>query len=182
MTSEPQKASNNTAPESIIEGYKQLCDFLRHEESIFWKRIETFLLISTGLIGILGFFGKTSQTILTPVKNMQPGYSGCVFGAIVCIIGIMLCLFWLIVVRRSEAFYNCWYEQLIFIENQYLSPLRVFRTADEYFEKGMIKLGNKELKLDLLSRVARIYHVMVGIPLMFLVVWITVLIYLLYKA
>ena len=182
MTSQPQNTSNMTTPDNMIEGYKQLCELLRHEESIFWKRIETFLLISTGLVGILGFFGKESQAILTPVQNVQPAYSGCAFGVIVSVIGIMLCLFWLIVVRRSEAFYNHWYEQLIFIENKYLGPLRVFNTADEYFEKGMIKLGNKELRLDRLSRIARIYHVMVGIPVMFLVVWVTVLIYLLYKA
>lgn len=177
MTSQSPNESDN-----IIESFKQLCDFLRHEESIFWKRIETFLLISTGLIGILGFFGRVSQPVLAPVQNVQPANSGCVFGIIICVIGIMLCLFWLIVVRRSEAFYNHWYEQLIFIEDNYLSPLRVFNLADEYFEKGIIKLGDKELKLDRVSRIARIYHVMVGIPVMFLFVWITVLIYLLYTA
>ena len=57
-----------TAPNNIIEGFKQLCDLLRHEESIFWKRIETFLLISTGLIGILGFFERASQPVRAPFK------------------------------------------------------------------------------------------------------------------
>lgn len=170
------------APDNIIEGFKQLCDLLRHEESLFWKRIETFLLISTGLVGILGLFGKASQSVLSSVQNVQPAHSGSIFGIIICIIGITMCLFWLIVVRRSEAFYNHWYEQLMFIEDQYLAPLRVFNTADEYFEKGIIELGNKTLELDRLSKIARIYHVMVGIPVVFLLVWITVLIYLFYGA
>ena len=178
MTFQPPNATDN-----ILEGFKQLCDLLRHEESLFWKRIETFLLISTGLVGILGLFGKASQPVLSAVQNMQPAHSGSAFGVIICLIGIMMCLFWLIVVRRSEAFYNHWYEQLKFIEDEYLAPLRLFNTADEYFEKGIIKLGNKPpFKLDPLSKIARIYHVMVGIPLVFLVVWITVLIYLLYGA
>jgi hypothetical protein len=156
----------------VIEGYKQLADLLRHEEALFWKRTETFLVISAGLIGILGLFWPSeTQAALSASMGPPPSF----FGFVICAVGVIMCLFWLVVVRRSEAFYNHWYEQLKFLEKQYLAPLSVFQTADQFFAEGHVKLGDAEFKLDPVSRLGRVYQVMIGAPLVFLVAWLTIL-------
>jgi uncharacterized RDD family membrane protein YckC len=91
---------------NVIEGYKQLGDMLRHEEALFWKRMETFLIVNAGLLGILGLFWPETPSVLGQPQTAQQTYPSELLGITISIVGLIMCLIWLIVVRRSEAFYN----------------------------------------------------------------------------
>ncbi len=154
-----------------LEAYKLLVSQLQQEESLSWRRIEVFLVVNGGLIGILGLL--RSPGITTP--TLKP------ISLAICVFGFVMCFLWLIIVRRSEAFYNHWYEQLKFLEKKYLAPINIFQVADEYFAKGRIKLGQEQFKLDFLSRLIRIYHALIVALLIFMVVWLILAIYLVYN-
>ena len=145
-----------------LEAYKLLVSQLQQEESLSWRRIEVFLVINGGMIGILGLL--RSAEIKTP--TLKPISLG------ICVFGFVMCILWLLIVRRSEAFYNHWYEQLKFLEKEYLSPINIFQVADEYFTTGHIQLGQDKFKLAFLPRLIRIYHALIVVLLIFMGVWL----------
>lgn len=91
-------------------------------------------------------------------------------------IGVVTSLLWLIITNRGKAFYSHWYEQLNFLEKQYLAPINIFRTADEYFAKGRIKIGDQEFVLDRLSRGIPIFLAVKVVTTLFIIIWITLLV------
>jgi hypothetical protein len=159
---------------SPIEAYKLLVSLLQHEETIFWSRITVFLIFNTGLIAVLGLI-QPFQDITTAQTSAQASR---VLPLLVCCIGAVICLLWIVIVKRSEAFYNHWYEQAKFWEKEYLSPINVFQIADEYFAKGEIELGNEKFKLDFVAKRMHIYHALIALPLVFLAAWVGLAAYL----
>ena len=157
---------------SPIEAYKVIVSLLQHEETIFWRRIEILLVFNAGLIAILG--------LIRPFQDVTTAQTSRVLPLLVCCIGAVICLLWIIIIKRSEAFYNHWYEQAKFWEKEYLSPINVFRIADEYFERGVIKLGDEEFRLDFVAKRMHIYHALIAIPLVFLAAWIGLIGYLIH--
>jgi hypothetical protein len=155
-----------------LEAYRLLAKLLQHEEALFWRRNDVFLALNGGLVVVLGLIRPPQAETVNPTPK--------ILTYMICSIGLVMCFLWLTTVRRSEAFYNHWYEQLKFLEKQYLAPISVFQIADEYFAKGRIKLGEEEFKLDFLSRQMRIYHALIGAPLVFLVAWLSLSVYLLF--
>jgi ABC-type transport system involved in multi-copper enzyme maturation permease subunit len=154
-----------------LEAYKLLTNLLQHDEVLSWRRIEIFLVFNGGLIAILGLVWR-SQNVASQTPRFLP--------IMICAIGVVMCFLWVIIVRRSEAFYNHWYEQLKFLEKEYLSPINTFQIADEYFAKGRIKLGQEEFKLDFVSRRMHIYHILMAVPLVLLTAWLSLGIYVIY--
>jgi hypothetical protein len=156
------------ARENALEAYKQLAELLRHEEALFWKRMETFLLISSGLIAAVGLVWPSKE-----VGGRPPLF----LGVAVSVIGMAICLGWLVVVARSEAFYNHWYEQIVHLEKTYIQPADVFQKADKYFADGKITIGEKEFTLGRIASIAHIYHVMFAAPIVFFILWLGFLAY-----
>ncbi|MBM4035219.1 MAG: hypothetical protein FJ291_26040 [Planctomycetes bacterium] len=159
-------APPTSGPFLPLEAYKLLTGLLQHEEALFWKRNEIMLLINTGLLAIVGL-GKAAP------GSGAPGLPSS-FALLVCLIGLLMCALWLIIVRRSQAFYNHWYEQLKFLERTKLDPVKTFQLADDYFEKGHVMLGDRPFDLGPIARRMRIYDAMTAAPVIFGVVWIVV--------
>src|SRR5512135_1559680 len=162
---------NTKQNELQLEAYKILVGLLEHDEVLLWRRSEALLTISGGLLTILGIMlglvaGKSEVVPVTPALKL-------IFAAI-CLMGVVISILWFLIAKRSEAFYDHWYEQLEFLERDYLSPISVFSIADEYFAKRQIKLGNKLIKLDVLSSRIRISQALQLTPIIFGVVWIVI--------
>ena len=155
-----------------LEAYKLLVSQLQQEDSLSWKRIEIFLIVNGGLIGILGL-GRSSGVVTPPIQGISLAIS-----LAICVIGFFMCFLWLVIVKRSEAFYEHWYEQLKFLEKEYLTPINIFQVADDYFTNGKIKLGQVEFKLDRVSRLIHIYHALIVAVIIFMLVWLALAIYL----
>ncbi len=155
-----------------LETYKLLTDLLQHEEDLFWRRNEVFLVINGGMITLLGLILPRQVVAVAPAVK--------VISLAICTVGVIMCLLWLIVIKRGEAFYNYWYEQLDFLETQYHAPVNIFLIADEYFKKGRIKIGDVELKLGFLSRRMRIFQALMVASLIFIVVWLSLAVYLIF--
>jgi len=151
-----------------LEAYKLLVGQLQQEESLSWKRIEIFLVVNGGLIGILGL-GRSSEDMARPLQGISLA---------ICVMGFLMCFLWLIIAKRSEAFYNHWYEQLKLLEKSYLTPINIFQVADEYFDKGRITLGGKEFKLDRVSRLIKMYQAVRVVIRLFMVGWLALGVYL----
>lgn len=157
-----------------LEVYKSLIGLLEHEEALFWRRNEVFLALNGGLVAILGLVWPSESATFNPMVR--------VFIFLICAIGVLVSPLWLIVVRRSEAFYNCWYEHLKFLEKQYLAPIDVLQSADKFFAEGRVMLGAEEIKLDRISSRMRIYHALIALPLVFLAAWVGLIVYLILLA
>jgi len=99
----------------------------------------------------------------------------------ICGMGVLVCFFWFLIARRSEAFYNHWYEQLKFLEKQYLEPVKTFQIADEFFSKGHITLGETFFRLDVFMRMLRMFTIMQFLALMFSLVWLALGLYFIFN-
>jgi hypothetical protein len=160
--------------EIALEGYRELAAQLRHEESISWKRLETFLVISSALVALIGLFWPGESPVPVILGAVPAGGAGGGRGlltVLISLIGFLLSLGWIVVVRRSEAFHDFRYLQLVDLEKSTLEALTVFTTADEYFDKGTATIGGKPHHLDWISRRARIYQVMTAVPIVFAAMW-----------
>ena len=98
----------------------------------------------------------------------------------ICAIGVIACIIWLLIAKRSEAFYDHWYEQLKYLEREYLVPIRTFQIAAEFFARGHITLGKESFKLDPLARVMRMFMAMQFLATTFSIVWFCLGLYLLF--
>jgi hypothetical protein len=152
-----------------LEGYRALVGLIQHEEGLFWRRVEVLFVFNAALVAIIG--------LIRPEDASQATETQKVLSLMISILGILIAILWLIIVRRSEAFYNYWYEQLEYIEKQYLAPLEIFQVADDYFRTGKATIGRstanqKEIRLDFISRQLKIYHAVIAVPLVFLAGWI----------
>jgi hypothetical protein len=165
-------STQQTEPSKLpLEAYKILVSQIQQEESLFWKRIDIFLIVNSGLIAILGL-GRSSGVVTSS------GGISLAISLAICAIGFFMCFLWLIIVKRSEAFYEHWYEQLKFLEREYLAPINIFQVADDYFAKGEITLGKERFKLDPVSRLIHIYHALIVAVMIFMVVWLILALYL----
>ena len=148
----------------ILEGYRQLADQLRHEETLSWKRLETFLVVSSALVAIIGLFWANATA--------GPGFLGLSFiGAAIAFVGLVLSICWIVVVRRSEAFHNFRYLQLIEMEESHLAPLGVFTLADAYFSGDDVSILGESRRLRGIAKIAKIYSIMTAIPVLFAAMW-----------
>lgn len=146
-----------------LEAYKILAELLRHDDNLFWRRNEVMLVINGGMLTVLGWFLRSSSSKAISLA--------------ICVIGFVMSILWLLIVKRSEAFYNHWYEQLKFLEKHYLAPVNIFQIADQYFATGQIKLGEETFKLDFLSRRMRMFQAMQVASLVLAIIWLALGIY-----
>ncbi len=159
-------APQPSAVDLPLEGYKILVTLLTQEESLLWSRSQAFLVINGGMVTILGLiFQRSVPGIPKPVPLA------------ICLVGVITCALWFVIIRRSEAFYDHWYDQLEYLEKQYLKPLAIFQYADQFFAKGRIKLGDEEFTLDTLARQMRIYVATLITSVIFLITWAILAVY-----
>lgn len=152
--------------EAHLEAYKLLVSMLQHEEVLFWRRNEIFLLINGGLLTILGLHDPLQTGVLSAFRFAVP----------VCITGFIMCILWFIIVSRSEAFYNLWHEQLEYLERAHLAPIKIFTIANEYFVDHQTVLGDKVLKFTFPARTMRIFRALSLVMVLFMIVWLVILI------
>src|ERR1700687_2912806 len=69
-TAGPLPAAPGSGPDYHLEAYKLLADMYTQEDSIFWTRNQTFLVLNSGLVailvGILGLQSKQSPAAPSP--------------------------------------------------------------------------------------------------------------------
>jgi len=153
-----------------LEAYKILVDILQNEDNLFWRRNEILIAINGGMLTVIGLM-LTSQNATIALYTK-------VISIAICVIGVAVCVFWFQIAKRSEAFYNHWYEQLEFLETQYLAPVQIFSLADKYFSKGHVRIGKKDFKLDVVSSLMRMFTALQVLALIFSIVWLCIGIYL----
>jgi hypothetical protein len=154
--------------EVYMEEYKILVNILLQDEILFWRRSEVFIVINGGLLTILGLL-RPKEVLTNSSLNSIP--------AVISIVGVLLCLLWFFIVKRSEAFYDHWYEHLKYLEKTYLQPMDIYTTADEYFTNRKIKFGDKTIKLDFISSRMRMTQALQIASLIFAAIWIVMGIY-----
>ena len=96
---------------------------------------------------------------------------------LVVVFGLLLSLGWIVVVRRSEAFHDFRYLQLIEAEATGLKPITTFTKADDYFSGESVSVLGQPRRLAGPARWARIYQVMSAVPIVFSLLWATLLAY-----
>lgn len=153
-----------------LEAYKMLAEILGAEEKLLWDRNSVFLVINAAMVTALGLI-RAAQGPSAAAQSVNIGFFA------LCIIGALACLLWLTTIFRSEAFYNLWYEQLKFLEKEYLDPIKTFQLADDYFERGEIELGGKKFKLPRTANIIHIYQALMVTSLGFLATWIILALY-----
>ena len=168
----PPKGQDKAA--IALEGYRQLADQLRHEEALSWKRLETFLVISSALVALIGLFWPKPDA--TASASALEG-SRILLVLLISAVGLLLSLGWIVVVRRSEAFHDFRYLQLIEAEATDLRPVTTFSKADDYFSGESVAIQGEPQRLAGLARWARIYQVMSAVPIVFSLLWATLLAY-----
>jgi hypothetical protein len=161
----PKKSS-----ELPLEAYKLLVGLIEHEEQMLWSRNQAFLVINGAMITALG--------VIRPSQSPSPTVTPKEFYLAFCAVSVLANLLWLLIILRSEAFYNYWAEQIKYLEGKYLAPINTFQLGDEYFSKGEVMLGNEKLKLPRGARVLRIYQTLSIVSLGFLAIWVVLAIYL----
>jgi len=153
-----------------LEAYRILTGLLQNDDNLFWRRTDILLAINGGMLTAIGLMAKL-QNAATSLRAVLVA---------VCFVGVIVCVFWLFIARRSEAFYNHWYEQLKFLERKYLAPMKIFQIADEFFSKGRVKLGSEEFKLGFLARTVHMFVAMQILSVVFSFVWALLGVYLLF--
>lgn len=155
-----------------LEAYKLLVGMLQQEEMFLWRRSEFFIVINGALYSALG--------LILPKGDMSGPFSLQLIPIIICAVGVVLCLLWLFTTARGEAFFNYWQEHLKYLEHDFLSPIRIFQGADEYFLNRSITLGKEgnELKLPFLARLLKITCALEISSSIFGVVWLILGVYL----
>lgn len=152
-----------------LEAYKVLVGMLQSDDNLFWRRNDVLIAINGGLLTVIGLMRSSATLAAAP--------SGKAISIAIAIIAVVVCLLWFAIVKRSESFYNHWFEQIMFIEETYLKPLEVFQKADEFFARGVVQLGKKTFKLDFFSRSLHMYTAMQVLALIFAFVWLCLGVY-----
>lgn len=151
-----------------LESYRLLVGLVQAEEQLLWSRNQVFLVINGAMVTALGLVRPSSNI---PLSISSALISNELYIAI-CIVGALMNFLWLTMIFRSEAFYNHWFEQLKYLEREYLDPIKIFQYADDYFSKGEITLGNQTFRLPREAKFVKIYKALVITSLGFLMVWI----------
>jgi hypothetical protein len=162
-------SSSLTTQELQMDAYKILVSMLQNDDNLFWRRNDVLIAINGGMLTVIGLMQSSQAPAYTESSKA--------ISVVICGIGVVVCIFWLLIAKRSEAFYNHWVEQLKFLEKEYLTPINTFQIADEFFAKGQIKLGKDFFKLDFLSRM-RMFRAMQFLALVFSFVWLGLGLYL----
>lgn len=158
-----------------LEAYKMVADMIQSEEKLLWDRSQAFLVINAAMVTALGLIRRAqdSTAVAATVNVSRPNE----FFLALCVIGALASFLWLTTIFRSEAFYNHWFEQLKFLERQYLDPIKTFQLADDYFTKGEITLGSEKFKLPREAKIIKIYHALLITSVGFLATWVLVALY-----
>ena len=147
-----------------LEAYKILVGMLQNDDNLFWRRNEVLIAINGGMLTAIGLM-RSSQ-----ISNSSLSLKA--ISIAICIVGVLVCILWFLIAKRSEAFYNHWYEQLKFMESRHLKSINIFRLADEFFLNGRIKLGKEEFKLDPLAHSMRMFAALQILSVIFSFVWL----------
>ncbi len=154
-----------------LEAYKILVGMLQHDDDLFWRRNDVLIGINGGMFTVIGLLHTVQSSASAPaVKAVSIA---------ICVIGAMACILWLLVAKRSEAFYDHWYDQLEYLEKNQLTSIHIFQTADKYFTEGFIEFGGTPVRLDFFSRSLRIFTAIQLIASVFVFVWFFLGMYLL---
>jgi hypothetical protein len=127
-----------------LEAYKALCDQLRHDESLFWTRFQSYLFVISALaallVGVLGLFSRPQPLGQQPSVPPNAIYCSAI---LVCAIGLVITATWALLSYRAEAMCDHWVEQLKYLERSALQGVEIFTKADEYLEAKQVKLGEQ---------------------------------------
>jgi len=149
-----------------IEAYKVLVSVMTHEETLVWRRNEFLFAANGGLMTILGL---VFNSIDAPTPQLV--------GVFLSLAGIVLCIVWAYIAERGKAFHEHWYDQLVALEKEFLSPIKVFENADTYFNReGEITLAGDPRRLRSITRRFKIHSVIKILPFLFLLGWAFLLI------
>jgi hypothetical protein len=148
-------------------GYKELIGLLKAEETLFWSRNQTFLMINAGLVAVVG--------LTFPKGLATAGAVNALLAIAACLVGAGMSALWFLVACRSQAFYDHWYEQLKYYEQQRLTGVEIFQMADSYFDGEKITLGGKDFQLTGWSKRLRIFKASQMTAVLLLLIWVILL-------
>ena len=152
-----------------LEAYKILVGILANEDSLFWRRNEILIAINGGMLTVIGLMRTSQAAALTESLKL--------ISIAICAVGVAVCVFWYLIAKRSEAFYDHWYEQLKCIEKEHLKKVQIFTLADEFFAKKKVTLGGTEFTLDSASGQIRMFAALQTLAVIFAVIWLVLGIY-----
>jgi hypothetical protein len=154
-----------------LEAYKILVDLLKKDDTLFWQQNSIFLAINGGLMTLLGAIQPKDSNIIIPVMMIAISF-------LICLLAAVICIMWFLISNRFIAFYDHWFEQIKYLEKEYLKPIQVFTWADEYFTgRKELTLGEKYFKLDRVSKFIKISSAIKCLSLTLGTAWFSATIY-----
>src|SRR5262249_13086505 len=86
---EPQQTEPALQPSIHLAAYKALCDQLKHDESIFWTRFQSYLFVTAALAALLvGMLGLLSRP--QPLGQQPSVPVGAIYLSAILVCGIGL--------------------------------------------------------------------------------------------
>jgi NADH:ubiquinone oxidoreductase subunit 2 (subunit N) len=155
--------SNVMKKENQLEIYKLLVGQLHYEGTLLWTRNQIFLVLNTAIIAIMNLdvFTKLGQTNNDATTRLAAA-----------LIGIVLCLLWLLSVTRSQAYYRYWITRIRSIEKQMQSGVQLFNDLHDVYFGATIVIDEEEFRFDWITRFASIGRIVRLVAWAFIIVWI----------
>jgi hypothetical protein len=156
-----------------LEAYTALCDQLKHDESTFWTRFQSYLFVTSALAALLvGMLGLLSRPQAQGQQPAVPVAAIYLSGILVCGIGVFITAAWALLGYRAEAICDHWVEQLKNLERGALRDVTIFTKADEFLVGRKTRLGNQDFTFTGIATVMRIYRAWRLLALGFMILWI----------
>jgi hypothetical protein len=124
---ERQSGQSAAVTDANLEAYKLLCDQLKHDESMFWTRFQSYLFVSSGLAALLvGLLGLVSRAQPAGQYSDFPISLIYLSAVSVCVIAFMITAAWVLLGARAEAICDHWVEQLKHLEKIAFPDIAIF--------------------------------------------------------
>src|SRR3989339_74221 len=129
QTSEPMLKDKTV--ENARTGYNTAINLWIYEGTLIWNKFTAMVYANTILLITIG-------VIITGNRWREL----CLILFVLCFLGIILCICWYIMNKRSFKFYKYWIMSARELEEQYLEPIKIISRVGDYAD-------NKEVKISL---------------------------------
>ena len=135
------------AEEKILAGYHAAVRLAVDEGQLIWRAFSAMLTANTVLVAISGAFGHFLPDLSWAVTAFA-------------VLGILVCLAWLLVLRRQFSYYRYWWTWARHFEAKNLAPdVRMLSVGKTYSEGGTVELDETLPKLQRFPWTARAFRV-----------------------
>jgi len=147
-------------------GYQSAMGLIAYEGQIIWRAFTALIAANTGLAVIAGAGIKVFPNFLFATR-------------ILSVAGIIVCLAWILTLRRQFRYYKYWYAWVRHFEVKFLSPeVKMSTVGKAYGEGGSIESDENTPVLErfpFFARLARVEWLMIIVVVVYILIYILIL-------